>query len=355
MRICLISIIMISGTIISYEATVLVTGGAGFIGSHVVEHLAARGDRVIIIDPCMAGDDELSMCYTVAKQHHLKKIMARFPDAISWYRYDIQDKKKLEELFYKEQPTHICHLAACAGVRKSIEDPEQYIKANIIGTLHVLDMAKKYRVEHVVIASSSSVYGDCQEGPFFESQKTDWQSSPYGMTKKAGELLAYTYYHLYDVPCTCLRFFTVYGPWGRMDMAPFIFLDAVCQKNIVTITGDGSAVRDFTYIDDIVCGIVKALDYSCGFEIINLGRGQPINIIDFLRVIEQVTGIEAQVNYTAAFAADVSLTHADITKAYMLFNYAPKVSVYEGMRRMYEWYCDDYSSLIENMTLEYFS
>lgn len=352
MRGYIIASMLLVSTTLPYEARVLITGGAGFIGSHLVEYLAARGDQIIVVDPCLGGDDELSICYGAMKHCHLKKIMDRYPDSIHWYRIDVENKVKLEELFWQIQPTHICHLAACAGVRKSMENPEQYLKTNVLGTLNILEMARKYRIDHVVIASSSSVYGDCQEGPFYESQKTDWQSSPYGMSKKACELLAYTYYHLYDVPSTCLRFFTVYGPWGRMDMAPFIFLNAICQEKIVTITGDGSAIRDFTYIDDIVQGIVKALDYPCGFEIVNIGRGEPINIIDFLMVIERVTGIKVRIQYANSFAADVAMTHADITKARMLFNYMPSVSVLEGMTHMYRWYTHEYLPLIKDMTFD---
>ena len=185
-----------------------------------------------------------------------------------------------------ERPDVICHLAARAGVRSSITDPHEYFRTNNDGTLVVFEAARKYGIQHVVAASSSSVYGVREDGPFRETDSVDKQSSPYGMTKRAGELLAYVYHHLFGVSITNLRFFTVYGPRGRTDMAPFIFMDAIHNHRPITVYGDGSAIRDFTYVDDIVQGVISAIDTPAGYQIINIGRGEPILLNDFVSAIE---------------------------------------------------------------------
>jgi len=216
------------------QLKVIVTGGAGFIGSHLVEALLDRGDHVVIID-------NLTDYYDVRiKQANISQLeQSKNVDHLSVYYEDICDMEKLDAIFSKEQPDVVCHLAAQAGVRFSIEKPEYYVQANIAGTLNVVQMAHKYGVQHFVAASSSSVYGNKAEGPFREDTVTDFPCSPYAATKKAGELLLYTYHHLYQIPCTCLRFFTVYGPRGRPDMAPFKFLDAIYHDKTITQYGDG--------------------------------------------------------------------------------------------------------------------
>lgn len=325
-----------SQTEIPENNTVLLTGGAGFIGSHVAEALLKKGHSVIIVD-------NLHPYYDLRlKRANIADIVSTYKDHLKFYQTSICDKKALDKIFARERPSYICHLAACAGVRASIEDPALYIDTNIQGTLTLLELAKQYPVKNCVIASSSSVYGQSKKVPFVESDVVDMPCSPYAMSKRAGELLSYTYHYLYNIPCTCLRFFTVYGPRGRPDMAPFLFLDAIYQQKPIKQFGNGMAIRDFTYIDDIVNGIVQALDRPLGFEIINLGRGEPVVLKDFIATIEVITGKKAIIEETSAFAGDVSITHADIKKAQALLGYQPKISVQEGIQKMFDWYITDY-------------
>ncbi len=317
-----------------YAKKVVITGGAGFIGSNVAEQLLKRGDSVIIID-------NINNYYDEALKYKNLSDLAQMGTSktLQVYKTDICDVGGLNIIFEKEKPDVICHLAARAGVRSSIKDPTLYLKTNIIGTLNILEMARKYGIKHVVIASSSSVYGDRKKVPFREDQLADKQSSPYAMSKKATELLAYTYYHLHGISATCLRLFTVYGPRGRDDMAPLIFLDAMHRGKTIKLCGDGSIVRDFTYVGDIVDGIIRAIDKPLGYEILNLGRGNPITLSEFIATIEKVVNKKAKIKNVPVFAADVSITHADISKARKLLGYNPKISVEDGMRYMYEWYC----------------
>ena len=321
------------------QLKVVVTGGAGFIGSHVAERLLERGDRVIVIDNLNDAYDQR------IKRHNLVYVARKDTTnkSLQIYKADICNKRMMQVIFEREKPDVICHLAARAGVRPSIDDPEEYMRSNIMGTLVMFEMAKQFNINHVVFASSSSVYGERGMVPFKEDDPAGKQSSPYGMTKRAGELLAYTYHYLYHISITCLRFFTVYGPRGRIDMAPFIFLNAIHQGKKLIVFGDGSAIRDFTYIDDIVDGVIRSIDKSLGYEILNLGRGEPIVLIDFIRTVEKIVGKKAIIEHTQGFAGDVSVTHADVSKAQELLGYAPKTSVEEGMRSMYEWYLKIYA------------
>lgn len=315
------------------QLKVVVTGGAGFIGSNVAEELLKRGYLVVIIDNLNGAYDQKikrSNLAAVAKKDTNKSLQI--------YKADICNKRMMQVIFEREQPDVICHLAARAGVRPSIDDPEEYMRSNIMGTLIMLEMAKQFDINHVVFASSSSVYGERDSVPFTEDDPAGKPSSPYGMTKRAGELLAYTYHHLYGMSITCLRLFTVYGPRGRIDMAPFIFLNAIHQGKKLTVFGDGSAIRDFTYIDDIVDGIIRSIDKPLGFKILNLGRGEPVVLIDFIRTIEKIVGKKAIIEYTQSFSGDVPVTHADVSRAQELLGYVPKTSVEEGMCNMYEWY-----------------
>jgi UDP-glucuronate 4-epimerase len=314
--------------------TVLVTGGAGFIGGHVVEKLLQQGDRVIVVDSFYGNDSLVFM-----KEKQLRKIVKNYPELLSVYRTDICNKQEMEKIFELHKIDVICHLAARAGVRDSILYPDEYIKTNILGTLIVFELAKKYQVTHVVFASSSSVYGERKRSELFqESDRTDAQSSPYGMTKKAGELLAFVFYYLYQLPITCLRFFTVYGPRGRQDMAPYIFMDAIYHERSITVYGNGSAIRDFTYIDDIVDGIIKALDKPLEFEIINLGRGEPVTVQYFLDEMQKIMNKEVTIVHAPIIAGDVYQTRASIVHARETLGYDPKISVSEGIEKMYEWY-----------------
>jgi len=318
----------------AYEKTVVVTGGAGFIGSNVTLELLKRGDKVVIIDSINNYYDEELKHKNIADVTQVGT-----NETLHIYTTNICDKEGLNTIFEKEQPDVICHLAARAGVRSSIKNPTLYLETNIIGTLNLFEMARKHGINHVVVASSSSVYGDRREVPFQEDQPTDKQSSPYAMSKKSVELLAHTYHHLHGISFTCLRFFTVYGPRGRVDMAPFIFLNAIHQGKTIKLCGDGSIVRDFTYVGDITDGVIRAIDTPLGYEILNLGRGEPITLNEFIATIEKIVNKKAKIQHVPVFSADVSITHANIFKARELLGYNPKMSVEDGMRCMYEWYC----------------
>jgi UDP-glucuronate 4-epimerase len=319
----------------------MLTGGAGFIGSHVAQKLLERSDVVILIDSMNDAYDRK------IKEHNLSCVIASDTNNnLSIHEIDICDIDAIEQICFKENPDVICHLAARAGVRTSIEDPYEYFRTNNDGTLVIFEAARKYGIPHIVSASSSSVYGVRENGPFYETDPVDKQSSPYGMTKRAGELLAYVYHHLFNISITNLRFFTVYGPRGRMDMAPFIFMDAIYHQRPITVYGDGTAIRDFTYIDDIVQGIIKSIDVPSGYQILNIGRGEPIVLSDFIKTIETVLQKEADIEYASSFSGDVPQTHASIEKAQQLLNYMPQTSIHSGLEQMYEWYKNEYLPLI---------
>lgn len=322
---------------------ILLTGGAGFIGSHVAQALLKRGDSVVIVDSINDAYDhkikEYNLSLVVQSDHN---------NSLSIHKIDICDDGAIKALCEREQPDAICHLAARAGVRTSIDNPYEYFRTNNNGTLTVLEAARTCNIKHVVCASSSSVYGVREDGPFYETDAVDKQSSPYGMTKRAGELLAYVYHHLFGISITNLRFFTVYGPRGRMDMAPFIFMNAIYHQNPITVYGDGSAIRDFTYVADIVQGIIKAIDTPLGYEIINIGRGEPIILKDFIETIEDIVQKKADIIYGVPFSGDVPQTHASIKKAQDLLGYAPETSVRSGLEQMYEWYINEYMLIAEH-------
>lgn len=320
-----------------FAKKILVTGGAGFIGSHVAQLLLQRGDSVVIVD-------NLNDAYDLSiKKYNLSQVeQCDMSNALRVYIADICDVSAMESIFNQECPDVICHLAARAGVRTSIQDPYEYIRSNVTGTVTMFEMAQKFGIKHIVAASSSSVYGVRSDGAFSEDDVVDYQSSPYGATKRTGELLAYVYHHLYGLSITNLRFFTVYGPRGRMDMAPFIFMDAIYHDQVITVYGDGTAVRDFTYVADIVDGIIKSIDTPSGYQILNIGRGEPIVLADFIHIMENIIGKVAHVYYAPGFSGDVPRTHADITKAKSVLGYMPSTSVDTGLRNMYEWYKNEY-------------
>ncbi len=326
---------------ILHAKKIMLTGGAGFIGSHVAQKLLERGDVVVLVDNMNDAYDRK------IKEYNLQCVAASDKNNyLSIHEIDICDSDAIENICFKENPDVICHLAARAGVRTSIDDPHEYFRTNNDGTLVIFEAARKYAIPHIVSASSSSVYGVRENGPFYETDAVDKQSSPYGMTKRAGELLAYVYHHLFGISITNLRFFTVYGPRGRIDMAPFIFMDAIYHQRPITVFGDGSAIRDFTYVDDIVQGIIKSIDMPCGYQIVNVGRGEPIVLSDFIKTMETVLQQQADIEYVPSFSGDVPQTHASIEKAQQLFSYMPQASIYSGLEQMYEWYTNEYLPII---------
>jgi UDP-glucuronate 4-epimerase len=284
--------------------------------------------------------DEMNDYYdTRLKKANVEHLRSTYPrDRFTMYTGDICNHDFINMVFERERPTHICHLAARAGVRPSIMDPYIYVHSNIDGTTRMLDMARKYNVQNFVYASSSSVYGSSQEEVLRESDAVDKPVSPYAATKIACELFASTYHHLYGLNCTGLRFFTVYGPFGRPDMAPFKFIDRVYRGKPIQQFGDGTTSRDYTYIDDITEGVVLAIDKPLGCEVLNLGNGDPYLLKDFIGLVEKYTGKQAIIEVLPEQPGDVQRTCADISKARKLLGYNPKTSFEEGIKNTAEWF-----------------
>jgi UDP-glucuronate 4-epimerase len=317
---------------------VLVTGGAGFIGSHVADHLLARGDDVVIVD-------EINDYYdTDIKEANLKLLRTKYPEErLAVYRGDICDEELMVRIFETEKPTWVCHMAARAGVRPSIQDPYVYIHSNIKGTTRLMELSARFGVQNFVFASSSSVYGGSKSTYFSEDEVVDHPVSPYAASKKVCELLAHTYHHLYNLNVSALRFFTVYGPRGRPDMAPFKFIDQVSRGVEIQQFGDGSSSRDSTYIDDIVEGVVKSIDRPYPYQIFNLGKGGGTSLREFIDLVQKHTGKDAKIKIMPDQPGDVPYTCADVSKAEHLLGYKSQVPFEEGIRRTAEWYQTAYS------------
>jgi len=309
---------------------VLVTGGAGFIGSSITDRLLERGDKVICLDnfdDFYRPDIKRKNIESALKEPGFKLIEG-----------DIRNMSLLGEIFDAERIDMIFHPAARAGVRPSIKDPLLYEDVNIKGTMNLLEMAKKHMVKGFIFASSSSVYGANKKVPFSETDNVDNPVSPYAATKKACELICYTYHHLYNMNITCLRFFTVYGPRQRPEMAIHKFTRLIDQGKPVPMFGDGSSKRDYTYIDDIVDGVLKAIDYNAGYEIFNLGESQTTELRELIALIEKNLGKRAAIEQHPDQPGDVPITYADITKSVNVLGYAPSTKVGEGVARFVEWY-----------------
>jgi UDP-glucuronate 4-epimerase len=317
---------------------VLVTGGAGFIGSHVAATLLARGDDVVIID-------EVNDYYNVdIKETNLKILRQKYGDArLKIYRGDICDQDLMTTIFEQEGITFVCHMAARAGVRPSIQDPFVYIHSNIEGTTRLMELSARFGVQNFVFASSSSVYGGSTSTFFSEDEVVDNPVSPYAATKKACELLAYTYHHLFKLNVSGLRFFTVYGPRGRPDMAPFKFIDRVSRGMEIQKFGDGTSSRDYTYIEDIVAGVVRAVDRPYPYQIFNLGKGSGTSLNEFIDLVQKHVGKTATIKQLPDQPGDVPYTCADVSKAERLLGYSSKVPFEEGIRRTVEWYQTAYA------------
>jgi UDP-glucuronate 4-epimerase len=321
---------------------VLVTGGAGFVGSNVAEQLLARGDDVVIVD-------EMNDYYDVRiKENNLQRLRDMYPGEkrLAIYRGDICDENFMLQLFEKERPQWVCHMAARAGVRPSIQDPFVYIHSNIRGTTHLMELSHKFGIKNFVFASSSSVYGGSKNTFFSEDENVDNPVSPYAASKKACELLAYTYHHLYQLNVSGLRFFTVYGPRGRPDMAPFKFIDRVSRELELQQFGDGSSSRDYTYIDDIVDGVLRAIDRPHKYEMFNLGKGSGTSLKEFLDIVQKNVGKKAIIKIMPDQPGDVPYTCADVSKAYDLLGYRATVPFNEGIRRTVDWYVNEYGKTI---------
>jgi len=314
--------------------TILVTGAAGFIGSHVTQALLARGDRVV-------GLDNLNDYYDPArKEANLREVreVTDCGDRFAFVRGDIRDREALGALFAAHDFDAIAHLAAMAGVRASIDDPHLYYDVNLIGTLNLLDAARDQRVGNFVFASTSSVYGDTKQIPFVETDPCDRPLAPYPASKRAAEMLGFSYHHLYSLSFTAVRFFTVYGPRGRPDMMAYKVLDNIFFGREVPLYNNGQMHRDWTYVDDIVSGVVAAIDRPLGYEAINLGRGEPVLLADFVALIEELASKKASLTPRPMVDADIAYTFANVDKARRLLGYAPQVSVQEGVTRFWRWY-----------------
>lgn len=330
----------------------LVTGAAGFIGAATCQKLLKNGSEVVAVD-------NLNSYYDVNLK--LARLALFETDKnFTFIKLDIANREAVAELFKKYQFDQVIHLAAQASVRYSIDNPDAYADTNLVGHLNILEGCRNNQVKHLVYASSSSVYGLNEKVPFETSDSVDHPISLYAATKKANELMAHSYSHLYHLPTTGLRFFTVYGPWGRPDMAPYIFTKKIIEGEIIDINNDGDMWRDFTYIDDIVEGLILAAanipkanpkwcvatgtpaTSSAPYAIYNIGHGSPVNLMDFIKAIELELGIEAKKNFRKMQPGDVYKTFSDTQDLFVLTGYTAKVSVNEGVSRLVNWYKDFY-------------
>ncbi len=327
---------------------ILVTGAAGFIGSHVSRRLLDRGDEVI-------GVDNLNDYYDPA----LKEARLRLLEpckGFTFVRADVGDREAMEQLFARYRPRRVVHLAAQAGVRYSLTNPFAYTRSNIDGFLTILEGCRHHGVEHLVFASSSSVYGANTRQPFSEHDNVDHPVSLYAATKKANELMAHTYASLFGVASTGLRFFTVYGPWGRPDMALFKFTRGILANEPIPVFNEGRMIRDFTYVDDIVEGVIRVLDSTAAadpawtgndpdparsyapWRVFNIGNNQPVQLLEYISVIEECLGMKARLDLLPMQPGDVPSTMADVTELQQTVGFRPSTTVREGVRRFVEWY-----------------
>ena len=330
----------------------LITGAAGFIGMHCTLRLLDRGDEVI-------GIDSLNDYYDVSlKQVRLAKLSRK--EGFNFYKVDISDRDAMADMFASERPNRVIHLAAQAGVRYSLTNPHAYIDANLQGFMNVLEGCRHHQIGHLVYASSSSVYGGNETMPFSEHDNVDHPLSLYAATKKANELMAHTYSHLYQLPTTGLRFFTVYGPWGRPDMSPFLFADAMIRGEPINVFNDGNMARDFTYIDDIVEGLIRVLDKTASpaakfdasrpdpatstapYRVFNIGNGNPIQLMDYIGALEMALGVTARKNFMPMQPGDVPATSADTSELGKWVGFRPDTPVVDGVQKFADWYLTYY-------------
>lgn len=319
------------------DKKILITGSAGFIGFHLAKKLLELGAEVVGFDNCNAY-------YNVSLKERRLQILRKY-DQFKFIKGDLADEQAISNLFAVEKPAIVVNLAAQAGVRYSIENPRCYLQSNIIGFFNLLECCRKYQTEHLVFASSSSVYGNQQKTPFSTTDNVDHPISFYAATKKADELMAYTYSHLYGIPVTGLRFFTVYGPYGRPDMAYFKFAELISSEQPIKIYNHGDMLRDFTYIDDIVEGVKRILnnppqaDWSgVQYKIYNIGNNHPVKLLDFIETLEKALGMKAKKEYLPMQPGDVYQTYADISELERDFAFRPQIKIAEGLQKFADWY-----------------
>lgn len=324
---------------------ILVTGAAGFIGFHTVNEFIINGHTVV-------GLDNINDYYSPQLKYQRLREAGIETDKIKWYnsvtsnknanysfvRMNLEDKQQLFALFLDEKFDFVINLAAQAGVRYSIENPDVYIQSNTVGFHYLLEACRHYPVKHLVHASSSSVYGTNAKIPFSEDDKADTPVSLYAATKKSNELMAHSYSHLYQIPITCLRFFTVYGPWGRPDMAPMLFVKAILENKPINVFNNGEMSRDFTYVGDIVQGIYLAsMKIESNFNVLNIGNGSPVNLMRFIEVLEDKINQKAIKNFMPMQPGDVKATWANIDKLSTIYKYHPSVDIEEGIGEFVKW------------------
>lgn len=330
----------------AFAKTILVTGCAGFIGFHLSKRLLSNNYTII-------GIDNLNDYYDVDLKHARLDLLKEYKN-FSFVLSSIEDKKAMEEIFAENDIDIVINLAAQAGVRYSLENPYAYIQSNVIGFMNILECCRHHQIEHLIYASSSSVYGANTKMPFSTNDNVDYPVSLYAATKKANELMAHTYSHLYDLPTTGLRFFTVYGPWGRPDMSYFKFAKAIINGEKIEVYNSGNMKRDFTYIDDIVEGIVRLLDKkperiklpsissNAPYKIYNIGNNQPVELMHFISVIEEKIGKKAFKEFLPMQAGDVLITYADVEDLEQDVGFKPKTMIDEGIKKFVDWYKEYY-------------
>ena len=309
---------------------VLITGGAGFIGSTLADTLLKENCKVICVD---------NFCDYYSPELKRKNIANSLLNSnYKLYEADIENLEELEKIFSENKIDIIVHLAARAGVRPSIEKPVEYMQTNVMGTVNILELMKKYGVKKMCMASSSSVYGNCKAEKFSEDLNVRRPISPYAASKSACEQICYTYHHLYDLNIVMLRYFTVFGPRQRPDLAINKFVNLIRNNQPINMYGDGSSIRDYTYIDDIVSGTISAMKYDkTGYEIFNLGGGNPVSLVDMISTIETILGKKAIINKMPMQPGDVDRTVCDISKSMKLLNYKPETSFYDGVKNFINW------------------
>lgn len=330
---------------------ILITGTAGFIGMHLAIKLASEGHEITGLDNINSYYDT-NLKYARLAQQGVKKEeilynrLLRGSDNIQFIEMDLQDAGNLNALFAKQQFEMVVNLAAQAGVRYSITNPKEYINSNIIGFYNLLEASRNFPVKHLMYASSSSVYGNSTKTPFSEDDNTDTPISFYAATKKSNEVMAHTYTHLYGIKTTGLRFFTVYGPWGRPDMAMFMFTENILRNKPINVFNHGELFRDFTYVDDIISGIdsiVNSVEPSKeNFQIFNIGNSKPVKLIDFIYAIEEALGKKAMLNFLPMQEGDVKITYANTDKMMQQYNYKPRTDITTGITNFVAWYKDFY-------------